>query len=94
MAVTNLPHPSAGTPDAERLRLPGEFIEACNVLALKTRHLAALTTSMIGEGFETFSAMGDSYQHDLLALAADLAHDIDAASRVINGFDSEMRNHG
>ncbi len=93
MAATTLPRPSAGAPDAERVRILA-FNEARNVLALKTGQLAALTASMIGEGFENFRSMGDSLQHDLLALASNLAHEINAASRVINGFDSEVHNHG
>ena len=92
MADKTANRPSVGTPDAERLRLPGEFIEACNVLAMKSCQLAALTTAITGEGFEHFSCMSGNSQHDLLSIASDLAYEIKAASRVING-DSEVINH-
>lgn len=65
------------------------YNQACNVLALKAGQLAALTTSMVGDGFENFSSLADNLQHDLLALVSDLALEINKSCRVINGFDCE-----
>ena len=41
--------------------------------------LMALLLSMTGEGFETFENLNNSYQHDLLWIASDLASEIEKA---------------
>lgn len=86
MAATTLTRASAVTPDTKRLRVPREFIDACDVLSLKPSYLFALTASMIGDGFEGFSSMGDDLQRDLLSLVCDLAREVNEASQVINRF--------
>ncbi len=68
-------------------------VEARNVLFTKTGQLAALTTSITGEGFEPFCTLNERLRHELLGLVAELAHEIDKASLVINGFDGEV-HHG
>ena len=68
--------------------------EARNVLLIKSGQLSALATSITGEGFEQFCTLNERLRHELLGLLAELAHDVDKASRVINGFDVEAVNHG
>ena len=41
MAATTLTRASAVTPDTKRLRVPREFIDACDVLSLKPSYQCA-----------------------------------------------------
>lgn len=60
--------PSALIPAAIKIE-----IDRYDSVSATISQLAALLTSISGQGFETFSAMTEGYQGDLLWLACELA---------------------
>jgi hypothetical protein len=78
MATKTLPAPSPVTADADRR-------EASDNRDAKIRQLVALTATLSGEGFESFSRYSEDVQGSVLWLVHELAADVERFNDAAEG---------